>query len=82
MTTPYSNPINNGSNTTDLQHGISLISYESWMTDTFSFNITLENITFSGADVRFQVLDNTFMTKAKIHYIVIWSKGPDMITSL
>jgi hypothetical protein len=47
------------------------------MTDTFSFNISMTNYTFTGATIRFLVLDNTFFTSAKVHYIVIWSKSPD-----
>lgn len=65
---------NNITNATvsDLQYGLSLSSYESWMTDTFSFNITLVELTTYNITVRFLVLDNTYFTKAKVHYIVIW----------
>lgn len=42
------------------------------MTDTFSFNVTMVTYSYTGAVVRFTVLDNTFFTKAKIHYMVIW----------
>jgi hypothetical protein len=42
------------------------------MTDTFSFNISLINVLRSSATLKFLVLDNTFFTKAKVHYIVIW----------
>lgn len=42
------------------------------MTDTFSFNISLIDVTNSSISVRFVVLDNTFFTKAKVHYIVVW----------
>jgi hypothetical protein len=75
----YSNPINFGLATTDLKYGLSLISYESWMTDTFSFNITmLPTISSTGATIRFTVLDNTFFTMAKVHYLVIWRSSGDV----
>ena len=48
------------------------MSYESWMTDTFSFNITLVSVSTTNVTVRFVVLDNTFFTKAKVHYMVVW----------
>ena len=46
------------------------------MTDTFSFNVTMVTYSYTGAVVRFTVLDNTFFTKAKIHYMMIWRGGP------
>lgn len=42
------------------------------MTDTFSFNITMVSLTISNITVRFLVLDNTFFTRAKVQYIVVW----------
>lgn len=48
------------------------------MTDTFSFNISMLNLTFNGAIIRFLVLDNTFFTKAKVHYLVIWRSSADI----
>lgn len=61
-----------GAAETDLQYGLSLSSYESWMTDTFSFNITLVSLSITNITVRFEVLNNTFFTKAKSQYIVVW----------
>lgn len=69
----YDSLISTGTNVSQLQYGLSLISYESWMTDTFSFNATMVALSYSGATVSFVVLDNTFFSKAKLHYIVIWS---------
>jgi hypothetical protein len=63
------------SNGNNLKPGVSLMSYQSWMTNTFSFNITVVNVTISNITVRFLVLDNTFFTKAKAHFIVIWREG-------
>jgi hypothetical protein len=73
----YFTPITGGTNISQLQYGLSLISYESWMTDTFSINITMVTCTFTGATVRFTVLDNTFFTSAKVHYLVIWTAATD-----
>lgn len=61
-----------GAATADLKTGISLISYESWMTDTFSYNVSVVTHSNTGITVRFNVLDNTFFSKAKAHYIVVW----------
>lgn len=66
-------------NQNDLQYGLSLISFESWMTDTFSFNITMVSMTTTGATVRYNVLDNTFFTMAKVHYLVIWRNANDIV---
>jgi hypothetical protein len=76
----YYQSITGSTDVTQLRYGISLISYESWMTDTFSFNISMVNCTYTGAKIRFQVLDNTFFTKVKVHYIVIWALSPNIGT--
>ena len=55
-----------------MEYGLSLISYQSWITNTFSFNITLVDIQLTYITVRFTVLDNTFFTQAKVHYLLIW----------
>jgi hypothetical protein len=62
-------------NPAQLKYGLSLMSYESWMTDVFSFNISLVDLTNSSITVRFLVLGNTFFTKAKTHYLVVWRPG-------
>lgn len=51
------------------------MSYESWMTDTFSFNISMVALSNTSITVRFLVLDNTFFSKAKSHYLVVWRPG-------
>ena len=43
------------------------------MTDTFSFNITLVAVSNTDITVRFLVLENTFFTRAKVHYLVVWN---------
>lgn len=45
------------------------------MTDTFAFNISLVDLSNSSITVRFQVLTNTFFSKAKTHYLVVWRPG-------
>jgi hypothetical protein len=62
-------------NMATLKYGLSLMSYESWMTDTFSFNLSMVSYSNSSVTVRFTVLDNTFFTKAKVHYLVVWRPG-------
>jgi hypothetical protein len=47
------------------------------MTDTFSFNITLVAVTNTNITIRFLVLDNTFFTRAKVHYLVLWNDRTD-----
>jgi hypothetical protein len=49
------------------------------MTDTFSFNITMVSMGTTGATVRYTVLDNTFFTMAKVHYLVIWRNADDIV---
>ena len=51
------------------------MSYESWMTDTFSFNISMVSLSNTSITIRFLVLQNTFFTRAKVHYIVVWRAG-------
>ena len=45
------------------------------MTDTFSFNVSLVTVSDTAITVKFEVLDNTFFTKAKVHYMVVWRPG-------
>ena len=45
------------------------------MTDTFSFNISLISVSNTSISIRFLVLDNTFFTRAKVHYLVVWRPG-------
>ena len=59
----------------EMKYGRSLMSYESWMTDAFSFNISMVSLTTTGITVRFLLLDNTFFTRAKVHYLVVWRSG-------
>jgi hypothetical protein len=73
----FLNPMT-GAATSDLKAGVSLMSYESWMTDTFSYNITVTNYDLTGLNIRFRVLGNTFFSSAKVHYIVLWrTNSPD-----
>jgi len=65
-------PMSAAAVTSDLRYGLSLMSYESWMTDTFSFNISMLSYNYQRVKVRFQVIDNTFFSKAKIHFIIVW----------
>lgn len=68
----------NGGDT--IRYGLSLISYESWMTDEFSFNISM--VTFSSAlvSVNFEVIGNTFFSKARAHYII--NRRPQTLISM
>lgn len=68
-TSTFDSPLPVASN---LKYGLSLMSYESWMTDTFSFNISMVSYSNISVTVRFVVLDNTFFTRAKVHYIIVW----------
>lgn len=77
ITFPYFTQILGGTNLSQLQYGLSLISYESWMTDTFSFNVTMVSCNYTAATIRFNVLENTFFTQAKVHYMVLWLASTD-----
>jgi hypothetical protein len=77
QTISFINPISSTA-AGNLKAGVSLMSYESWMTDTFSYNITFTSFDYTGITVRFQVLGNTFFSSAKVHYIVLWrTSSPD-----
>jgi hypothetical protein len=71
-TSTFDTPLTANAN---LKYGLSLMSYESWMTDTFSFNISMVDYSNTSVTVRFLVLDNTFFTRAKVHYIIVWWPG-------
>ena len=62
-------------NATALQCGTTLMSYESWMTKDFAFNISVQSCSDTNTTIRFLLYQETYFAKAKVHFIVIWQDG-------
>lgn len=73
----YFTSLDGNATTSHLQCGTSLMSYESWMTKDWAFNISVLSCSSTTINIRFLINLETYFAKAKVHFIVIWRDGAD-----
>lgn len=68
----YFTAMDGNASSATLQCGATLMSYESWMTKDFAFNISVQSCSSTATNIRFLLYEETYFAKAKVHFIVIW----------